>query len=83
MDDQPIQSAREARCQCCGGFAGHGADPDYCGICRAAGEHLTTCPMCRERVPRASIDDVCPDCEETMDELDRLVRSGASAADEE
>lgn len=31
---------RELRCQCCGGYAGHGVtDPEYCGSCRRAGEH--------------------------------------------
>lgn len=30
---------REAHCQCCGGYAGHGRDPEYCGRCRRAGEH--------------------------------------------
>lgn len=29
---------REAHCQCCGGRAGYGADPEYCSVCRRAGE---------------------------------------------
>ena len=60
-DDRPPEPP-EARCQCCGGYAGHGRDPEYCGLCRRAGEHLTICPACEERVPRQSFDGVCPDC---------------------
>jgi hypothetical protein len=67
---------REAHCQCCGGYAGHGPDPPYCRTCRAAGEHLVTCPMCKERVPRRSFDEVCPDCEVAINELDELAQRG-------
>jgi len=35
----PQPEPREAHCQCCGGRAGYGADPEYCGVCRRAGEH--------------------------------------------
>ena len=68
----PHREPRESHCRCCGGYAGYGADPAYCATCRAAGEHLTTCPMCDERVPRRTVDEVCSDCEETIDELDRF-----------
>jgi len=64
---------REAHCQFCGGYAGHGPDPRYCSHCRAAGEHLTTCAMCEEEVPKDEIDEFCSDCRETIDELDRLL----------
>lgn len=30
--------ASEAHCQCCGGYAGHGRDPEFCGACIRAGE---------------------------------------------
>lgn len=35
MTRKPV---REARCQCCGGYAGHGADPEYCRTCIKGGE---------------------------------------------
>lgn len=38
MTDQNTSPVREARCQCCGGFCGHGTDPDYCGSCIEADE---------------------------------------------
>lgn len=63
---------REAHCQCCGGYAGHGPDPSYCGTCRRAGEHLIECPMCEERVPSRTFDEVCDSCEEIINELDRF-----------
>ena len=64
---------REAHCQCCGGHAGHGPDPRYCSHCRAAGEHLTTCAMCREEVPKEDVDEFCTDCQQRIDELDQLL----------
>lgn len=33
---------REAHCQCCGARVGYGADPEYCGTCRRAGEDERT-----------------------------------------
>ena len=64
---------REAHCQCCGGYAGHGPDPEYCVHCRSAGEHLAMCPMCEEEVPKHDLDEFCTDCEQIIEELDRLL----------
>jgi len=80
--DQPRPESREAHCQCCGGYAGHGPDPRYCGTCRTAGEHLVVCPMCEERVPRRSFDQVCPDCKATINELDQLVQPETDRGDD-
>lgn len=35
MPEPPVH---EANCRCCGGFCGHGPDPQYCGACIRAGE---------------------------------------------
>lgn len=35
-DSPPV---REAHCQCCGGFAGHGPDPSHCSACREDAGH--------------------------------------------
>jgi hypothetical protein len=71
MSSDTFREPREAHCQCCGGYAGYGADPEYCANCRRAGEHLRYCKMCEERVPFHSIEEFCTDCSETIDELDR------------
>lgn len=32
-DENRPPEPREAHCQCCGSYAGHGSDPEYCSAC--------------------------------------------------